>query len=539
MTEENIKFGIEALSDVLAGVEILNSAVSSTIGPRGRVVLIENGEDYPILTKDGVSISRKIKLKDKFKRLGCDTIKGASEKTCSVVGDATSTTILLSYEILKEGVKLISSGFSPTDLKKGIEIGAKKVIENLEKMAVPVDDEEKIRQIATISANNDEEIGDLVFKAVKSAGRDGVSVIEKSNSFKSEVEVIEGMRLDGRGYTSPYFCNNQKKGIVELENPYIFISTKKLSSHEEIIPLLEKIVQSGNPILFICEAIEGTASHTLITNKLKGTLSCCSILAPGIGEWKYHALQDLCELTGGELITTGSGHSLEKLKLSSLGRCSKVIVSRNDTTIIGGKGDKQKIQKRTEDIREQLLDPTLNSQEKSVLQERLAKLSGGVSVIKVGGATQAEMEERFFRTEDSLCASKSALFGVLPGGGVALIRASNFKVKENYSRDVAAGIEIVKNACSSLLKKIVENTGSSSPDVVLNKVLEMGQNEGFNALNEKYEDLVETGVLDPLLAPKSALENAVSASTLLLISSVSIVFDEEEKEKQSHSQFTF
>ena len=526
--DENLRFKEDALTEILAGVEILNNAVSPTIGPKGRCVLIENRDAYPTLTKDGVSIAKRVNLKDKFKRIGCDVVKSASEKTLSCVGDGTSTTILLSYIILKESIKLRNSGFSTTDLKKGIDQATEEIVENLKSLAKPLNDLKEIEQVATISANNDKEIGKLLTEAINHAGTDGIVMIDKSNSFKSFLETIEGMRFD-RGYISPYFINNQNKGVSELKEPYIFISTKKLKFLEDVLPLLEKVARANKPILFIAEEAEGQFLHTLITNTLKGALQSCAILAPGLGEHKLHLLEDIATLTGGELITDGSGHSIQKLELSSLGKCEKILVGRYDTTIIGGKGNKEKINERIEAIRKQLLDPTLLEQDKAILKDRLAKLSGGISLVRVGGNTEAEMNERYDRVDDALHACQAGLAeGIVPGGGVALVRASQkIFIDPEGNRAIQAGREVVKNACLSLLKKIVENEGTLVPEVVLNKVLELPENEGFDAYSNSYVNMIEKGIIDPVLATRTALQNASSVASLLLV--VDAIIAEDEK----------
>lgn len=533
--KENILFGDDARKAIMDGVSILNKAVSPTIGPKGRTILMENKGLYPSLTKDGVSVAKKVKLKDKFKRQGCDVVKEASEKTCSIVGDGTSSTILLSHAILTQGMKLLNSGFSSTELKKGITKATEEVVKNLKSMAKDVKNEDEIKQIATISANNDKEIGDLLSKALKHSGEDGIVMIDKSNSFNNSLEVIEGMEL-GRGFVSPYFITNENKQTCEFEDAFIFISTKRLKNHEELVPLLEKVLKTKKPILFIGEEVEGQFLHTLITNKLNGNINACAIISPGIGEYKYHLLEDVATLTGGELITDASGHSLSKLNLSSLGRCKKLIIGKFCTTIVGGSGDKEKIEKRIDEVKTQLINPTLNEQDKRVLQSRLAKLTGKIAVVKVGGNTEAEMNEKFDRVEDALCACKAAVKeGIVPGGGVALLRAaSDLKIDSSIDRGIQAGMEALKTSCFSLMRKIVENTGDMSPDVVINKVLSMKKAEGLNALTGEYCDLIENGIIDPVLATRTALENASSVASLLLDVDSLIVEDDETQEQNQN-----
>ena len=525
--DQNIKFGSDAQKEILEGVETLHRAVSATLGPKGKLVVIEKEESPFIhLTKDGITVARSLNLKNKFHKIGCETIKNASEKTVTEVGDGTTSTIVLAYNIFKDGLKLLNSGYSAVELKEGMDYALEETIKNLKLQSKPIENRADIKNIAKISSNNNEEIGELVATALEHCGNDGVAIIERSNSLNSSVEFIEGLQID-RGFISPYFITNNEKMTCELNNPLIFISTKKLASVEDCVPMLEASLKGSKNLLIIAEEIEGQFLHTLITNKNKGIINVCAIVAPGLGEMKFHLCEDIATITGGQFITSASGFDMSKPDISKFGKCDKVIVGRYNTTFIGGKGDKPLIKERIDNIRTQLIDPTLDLQEKNWLRARLAKLSDGVSIIKVGGATEIEIKEKFDRFEDALCASKSSLSeGVVSGGGTSYIRASSdISPPAGSTRGFEMGIGMVKNACSSVLKKIISNGEIHSPEVVLNEVLKLPLNYGMNYVNGTYCNLLDCGIIDPTAVVIAALRNSISAASLLLFVDVAIVLD--------------
>jgi chaperonin GroEL len=500
---------------MMRGVDILANAVKITLGPKGRNVILEKSFGAPRSTKDGVTVAKEIELEDKFENMGAQMLREVASKTNDTAGDGTTTATVLAQSIVREGLKAVAAGMNPMDLKRGIDKAVIDVVEDIKKRSKKVSGSAEIAQVGTISANGEKAIGDMIAKAMQKVGNEGVITVEEAKSLDSELEVVEGMQFD-RGYISPYFITNAEKMIADLENPYILIYEKKLSGLQALLPLLEAVVQSGRPLLVIAEDVEGEALATLVVNKLRGGLKVAAVKAPGFGDRRKAMLQDIAVLTGGELISEDLGIKLENVTVQMLGKAKKVAITKDDTTIVSGAGKKADIEARIGQIKQQIED-TSSDYDKEKLQERLAKLAGGVAVIKVGGATEVEVKEKKDRVDDALNATRAAVEeGIVAGGGVAYLRArANLKGLKGDNSDQEAGIKIVLRALEEPLRQIVNNAGDD-PGVVLNKVVEGKGNFGFNAQTGEYGDLVEMGVVDPTKVARFALQNAASVASLLL-----------------------
>jgi chaperonin GroEL len=528
MAAKDVKFSTEARERMLRGVDILANAVKVTLGPKGRNVVIEKSFGAPRITKDGVAVAKEIELEDKFENMGAQMVREVASKTADLAGDGTTTATVLAQAIVKEGAKSVAAGMNPMDLKRGIDLAVDAIVADLKSHAKKITSNDEIAQVGTISANGDTEIGRFLAKAMQKVGNEGVITVEEAKSLDTELEVVEGMQFD-RGYVSPYFVTNAEKMRVELEDPYILIHEKKLSSLQAMLPLLEAVVQSGKPLLIVAEDVEGEALATLVVNKLRGGLKIAAVKAPGFGDRRKAMLEDIAILTGGTMISEDLGIKLENVTLSMLGGAKKVVIDKENTTIVHGAGAKQDIEARTQQIKAQI-EETTSDYDREKLQERLAKLAGGVAVIRVGGATEVEVKERKDRVDDALHATRAAVEeGILPGGGVALLRAG--KVLDGIkiaNADQKAGVEIVRRAIQVPVRQIVENAGEDG-SLVVGKLLEKGDHSwGFNAATGKYEDLVQTGVIDPAKVVRTALQDAASVASLL-ITTEALVADKPKK----------
>ncbi len=527
---KQILFDAKAREELKRGVDILANTVKVTLGPKGRNVIIEKKFGAPHVTKDGITVAKEIELKDPMINLGAQMVKEAASKTSDVAGDGTTTATVLAQAMIEEGIKNITFGANPMDVKRGIDKAVDKVVEALRDLSIEVgDDMEKIRQVASISANNDEEIGKLIAEAISKVGKEGVITVEEAKGTETYVEVVEGMQFD-RGYLSPYFITNPDKMTVELENPYILITDKKISSMKDLLPILERVVQSGRPLLIIAEDVEGEALATLVVNKLRGTLKVAAVKAPGFGDRRKAMLEDIAILTGGVVISEEKGYKLENADVSYLGQAEKVTIDKDNTTIVNGKGRKEDIEARIKQIKAQI-ETTTSDYDKEKLQERLAKLSGGVAVLYVGAPTEVELKEKKDRVDDALHATRAAVEeGIVPGGGVALLRAqSALEGLKGSNEDESVGIAIVRRATEMPLRVIAENAGKEG-SVVVEKVRESKGAFGFNARTETFEDLLEAGVIDPTKVLRVAMNNAASAAGMLLTMEAAIA-DEPEEEK--------
>ena len=529
MAAKDIRYSEEARRAILSGVEQLAKAVKVTLGPSGRNVVLEKKFGSPTITKDGVTVAKEIELKDPFENLGAQLVKEVASKTSDVAGDGTTTATIIAEAIYKEGLKQVTAGANPMEVKRGIDKAVYAVVEELRKIAKEVKDNKEIEQVAAISANNDYEIGTKIAEAMDKVGKDGVITVEEAKGIETYVEVVEGMQFD-RGYISPYFVTNPDKMEAVLEEPYILIHDKKISSIRAILPVLEKVAQQGKPLLVIAEDVEGEALATLVVNKIRGTLQACAVKAPGYGERRKAMLEDIAILTGGRVISEEAGMKLENAQLSDLGRAKRVVVDKDNTTIVEGYGSKDAIKARIQQIKTQI-EETKSDYDREKLQERLAKLAGGVAVIYVGAATETEMKEKKARIEDALHATKAAVEeGIVPGGGVALLRASRAIDKLDVKGDQKVGAEIVKNALVEPLKQIAENAGYEG-SLVAEKIRNAEKDTiGFNALTGEYVDMFEAGIIDPLKVERIALQNAASIASLLLTTEA-LVTEIKEKEK--------
>jgi len=536
---KHIVHGEESRQAILRGVNLLADAVKVTLGPKGRNVVIEKKFGSPTITKDGVTVAKEIELKDGLENMGAQMVREVASKTSDVAGDGTTTATVLAQAIYREGVKTVAAGANPMALKRGIEkavtiIAGKldkegnRVNGDLDKLSKPVSGE-MIAQVGTISANNDETIGKIIAEAMKKVGKDGVITVEESKTLETQLEVVEGMQFD-RGYLSPYFVTDPERMEAALENAYILINEKKISSMKDLLPLLEQIAKSGKPLLIIAEDVEGEALATLVVNKLRGTLQVAAVKAPGFGDRRKAMLQDIAILTGGKAITEDLGIKLENVQISDLGQAKKITIDKDNTTVVEGKGKHAEIEGRVKEIRSQI-DKTTSDYDREKLQERLAKLVGGVAVIKVGAATETEMKEKKARVEDAMHATRAAVEeGIVPGGGVALARCAASLDKLKAEGDEQIGINIVKRAITEPLRQIVENSGEEGA-VILGKVLESKEpNYGFNAFSNEYEDLVKAGVLDPTKVVRTALQNAGSIASLMLTTEALVAEIPEKKE---------
>ena len=515
MAAKEVKFSDEARQRMVRGVNVLANAVKVTLGPKGRNAVLEKSFGAPTVTKDGVSVAKEIELSDKFENMGAQMVKEVASQTSDVAGDGTTTATVLAQAILREGIKAVTSGMNPMDLKRGIDKAVTAAVEELKKLSKPCADDKSIAQVGTISANTDESIGRIIADAMSKVGKEGVITVEEGSGLANELEIVEGMQFD-RGYLSPYFINNQQNMSAELDNPFILLYDKKISNIREMIPLLEGVAKSGRPLLIIAEDVEGEALATLVVNTIRGIVKVAAVKAPGFGDRRKAMLEDIAILTGGQVISEEVGLSLEKATLDVLGSAKKIQVTKENTTIIDGAGKSGDIQARVKQIRVQM-EETTSDYDKEKLQERVAKLAGGVAVIKVGAATELEMKEKKARVEDALHATRAAVEeGIVPGGGVALVRAlqavKNVK-GDNHDQDV--GVNIARRAMEEPLRQIVANAGEE-PSVILNKVVEGKGNFGYNAANGEFGDMVEFGILDPTKVTRSALQNAASVAGLMI-----------------------
>jgi len=530
MATKLIKHGSKAREQMLEGIDILADAVKVTLGPKGRNVLIEQSFGTPKITKDGVTVAKSIELKDKIRNAGAQLLKSAATKAAEVAGDGTTTATVLARALAREGNKLVVAGYNPMDLKRGMDLAVNAVVEEIKKSSKKISSREEIAQVGTISSNGDKEIGEKIAKAMEEVGKEGVITVEEAKNFSFDVEVVKGMMFD-RGYLSPYFVTNSEKMIAELENPYILLFEKKLSNLQPMLPILEAVVQSSRPLLIIAEDVEGEALATLVVNRLRGGLKVAAVKAPGFGDRRKAMMEDIAILTNGELITEDLGMKLENVSIKSLGHAKRVTISKENTVIVDGSGEKKNIEDRVLQIKSQIAETT-SDYDKEKLQERLAKLSGGVAVLKVGGATEIEVKERKDRVEDALAATRAAVEeGVVAGGGVMLLHASqtlkNLKVD---NADQQAGIEIVIEALKDPIKQIVENAGENG-GVVVGKLLEhKDKNFGFNAQDMQYVDMIKAGIIDPAKVVRTALQDAASVAALIITTETLIVDEPADKE---------
>ena len=534
MAAKEVRFGADARARMLRGVDILADAVKVTLGPKGRNVVLEKSFGAPRATKDGVTVAKEIELADRFENMGAQMVREVASKTNDVAGDGTTTATVLAQAIVREGAKSVAAGMNPMDLRRGIDLAVEMVVADLQKRSRKVTGQQEISQVGTISANGERSIGDMIAGAMQKVGKEGVITVEEAKSLATELEVVEGMQFD-RGYISPYFITNAEKMIVELDDPYILIHEKKLSSLQPMLPLLEAVVQSGRPLIVVAEDIEGEALATLVVNKLRGGLKVAAVKAPGFGDRRKAMLEDIAILTAGQVISEELGVKLESVGLDMLGRAKKVRIDKDNTTLIGGAGKKGDIEARCGQIRAQI-DETTSDYDREKLQERLAKLAGGVAVIRVGGATEVEVKERKDRVEDALNATRAAVEeGIVPGGGVALLYASRTLDKiETRNEDQKAGVNIVRKALQAPARQIADNAGVDGA-VVVGKLLESKDpNWGFDAQNEEYCDLIKAGISDPTKVVRTALQDAASVAGVL-ISTEAMVAEKPER-KQQHPQ---
>ncbi|AOU97037.1 chaperonin GroL [Acidihalobacter yilgarnensis] len=515
MSAKEVKFSDEARSRMVRGVNILANAVKVTLGPKGRNVVLERSFGAPTVTKDGVSVAKEIELEDKFENMGAQMVKEVSSQTSDIAGDGTTTATVLAQAIVREGMKSVTAGMNPMDLKRGIDKAVAATVEELKNLSKPCTDNKAIAQVGTISANSDTSIGNIIAEAMEKVGKEGVITVEEGSGLENDLDVVEGMQFD-RGYLSPYFVNNQQSMSAELDDPFILLYDKKVSNIRELLPVLEGVAKSGKPLLIIAEDVEGEALATLVVNSIRGIVKVAAVKAPGFGDRRKAMLQDIAVLTGGQVISEEVGLSLEKASLEDLGRAKKIQVSKENTTIIDGVGSSEEIKARVDQIRAQIEEAS-SDYDREKLQERVAKLAGGVAVIKVGAATEMEMKEKKARVEDALHATRAAVEeGVVPGGGTALVRALSALVSlkgENADQD--AGISIARRALEEPLRQIVANAGEE-PSVILNNVRAGTGNYGYNAATGEYGDMVEMGILDPTKVTRSALQNAASVAGLII-----------------------
>ncbi len=528
MSAKLIEFNLEARTKLKKGVDQLADAVKVTLGPKGRNVVIDKKFGAPTVTKDGVTVAKEIELEDPIENMGAQMVREVASKTSDVAGDGTTTATVLAQAIFAEGLKNVTAGANPMDLKRGIDLAVEAVVNNLKKISKPVETSQEIEQVGAISANNDLSIGKIIAEAMDKVGKDGVITVEEAKGTETTLEVVEGMQFD-RGYLSPYFVTNADTMEAVLEDPYLLIHDKKISAMKDLLPILEKVAQSGRALLIIAEEVEGEALATLVVNKLRGTLRVCAVKAPGFGDRRKAMLEDIAILTGGTVISEEKGFKLENAQLSYLGQAARVVVDKDNTTIVEGKGKKEEIKKRINEIKVQI-EKTTSDYDREKLQERMAKLSGGVAVLKVGAATEVEMKEKKARVEDALHATRAAVEeGIVPGGGVAYIRAmDNLDVKVE-NEDQRTGVEIIKKALEAPIRHIVENAGWEG-SVVVQRVKEGKDDFGFNANTEQFENLMKSGVIDPTKVARIALHNAASVASMLITTEAVIV--EKPKKEQ-------
>jgi chaperonin GroEL len=515
MAAKEIRFSEDARAKMVRGVNVLANAVKATLGPKGRNVVLEKSFGAPTITKDGVSVAKEIELADKFENMGAQMVKEVASKTSDVAGDGTTTATVLAQALIREGMKAVAAGMNPMDLKRGIDKAVSAAVGELKKQSKPCSDDKAIAQVGTISANSDSAIGDIIAEAMKKVGKEGVITVEEGSGLENSLDVVEGMQFD-RGYLSPYFINNQQSMSAELDSPFILLHDKKISNVRDLLPVLEGVAKAGKPLLIVAEEVEGEALATLVVNTIRGIVKVCAVKAPGFGDRRKAMLEDMAVLTGGTVISEEVGLSLEKATIKDLGTAKKIQISKENSTIIDGAGDKKAIEARIKQIKAQI-EETTSDYDREKLQERVAKLAGGVAVIKVGASTEIEMKEKKARVEDALHATRAAVEeGVVAGGGVALVRAlAGIAALKGDNEDQNHGIVIAKRAMEAPLREIVANAGEE-PSVVLNKVAEGQGNFGYNAANGTYGDMVEFGILDPTKVTRTALQNAASIAGLMI-----------------------
>jgi chaperonin GroEL len=529
---KDIKYSQKAREAILRGVDTLADAVKVTLGPRGRNVILEKTFGSPTITKDGVTVAKEIELEDKFENMGAQMVKEVASKTSDVAGDGTTTATVLAQAIYKEGSKLVAAGVNPMAIKRGIEKAVEAVVEELKKLSKPTKDQEEIAQVGTISANNDTTIGNIIAEAMNKVGKEGVITVEEAKSMETTLEIVEGMQFD-RGYTSPYFVTDPEKMTVTLSNPYILLNEKKISSMKDLIPVLEQIARMGKPLLIIAEDVEGEALATLVVNKLRGTLQVCAVKAPGFGDRRKAMLEDVAILTGGKVISEDLGVKLESVTVNDLGTAKTVTIDKDNTTIVDGGGSRKDLEGRVKQIRAQI-DETTSDYDREKLQERLAKLVGGVAVIHVGAATETEMKEKKARVEDALNATRAAVEeGIVPGGGVALLRAAKALEKLKLEGEEQSGVTLVHRALEEPIRQIANNAGAEG-SIVVEKVKDQKAGFGFNAETGKYEDLMKAGIIDPTKVTRFALQNASSVAALLLTTEAMIAEKPKDREDMPH-----
>ncbi len=530
MSAKEIKYDVKAREAILKGVNALANAVKVTLGPKGRNVIIEKSFGSPVITKDGVTVAKEIELEDKFENMGAQMVKEVASKTSDVAGDGTTTATILAQAIYTEGSKLVAAGINPMALKRGIDKAVEVVVDELKKLSKPTKDQKEIAQVGTISANNDPTIGNIIAEAMDKVGKEGVITVEEAKSMETSLDVVEGMQFD-RGYISPYFVTDPEKMECVLEDPYILIHEKKISNMKDLLPLLEQIAKMGKPLLIIAEDVEGEALATLVVNKLRGTLQCCAVKAPGFGERRKAMLEDIAILTGGQMVAEDLGIKLENINVNDLGRAKRVVIDKDTTTIVDGAGSKEKIEGRVKQIRTQI-EETTSDYDREKLQERLAKLIGGVAVINVGAATETEMKEKKARVEDALNATRAAVEeGIVAGGGTAYIRClpalDNLKVEDD---DEQHGINIIRRALEEPLRQIASNAGYEG-SIIVERVKSESGSIGFNAAKGEFEDLLESGIIDPTKVSRTALQNAASVAGLLLTTEAMVAEKPKKEEK--------
>jgi len=533
MAAKEIRFSEDARARMLRGVNTLANAVKATLGPKGRNVVLEKSFGAPTITKDGVSVAKEIELADKFENMGAQMVKEVASKTSDVAGDGTTTATVLAQALIRDGMKAVAAGMNPMDLKRGIDKAVIAAVEELKKLSKPSADSKSIAQVGTISANGDEPIGKLIAEAMDKVGKEGVITVEEGSGLDNELDIVEGMQFD-RGYLSPYFINNQQSQQVELEDPYILLYDKKISNVRELLPVLEGVAKAGKPLLIVAEEVEGEALATLVVNTIRGIVKVAAVKAPGFGDRRKAMLEDMAILTGGQVISEEVGLQLEKATLKDLGRAKKVVITKENTTLIDGAGEAANIQSRIKQIKAQI-EETSSDYDREKLQERVAKLAGGVAVIKVGAATEVEMKEKKARVEDALHATRAAVEeGVVPGGGVALIRALAGLTKlKGDNEDQNHGIQIARRAMEAPLREIVTNSGEE-PSVILNKVADGKGNYGYNAATGEYGDMVEMGILDPTKVTRYALQNAASIAGLMITTEAMVAEAPKKEEAHNH-----
>ena len=532
MAAKELHFNVEARAGLKRGVDQLAEAVKVTLGPRGRNVVIDKKFGAPTITKDGVTVAKEIELSDPIENMGAQMVKEVATKTSDIAGDGTTTATVHAQAIFREGLKNVTAGANPMAIKRGIDKAVTAIVDELKKISVPTTGKKEIAQVGSISANNDKEIGDLIAEAMEKVGKDGVITVEEAKGLETTLETVDGMQFD-RGYVSPYFVTDPEKMEAILEDPYILIHDKKVGSMKDLLPVLEKVAQTGKPLLIIAEDIEGEALATLVVNKLRGTLKVAAVKAPGFGDRRKAMLQDIAVLTSGQVVSEEVGFKLENAVITDLGRAKRIVVDKDNTTIIDGKGEEDKIKGRIKEIKS-AIDSSTSDYDKEKLQERLAKLAGGVAVINVGAATEAEMKEKKARVEDALHATRAAVEeGIVPGGGVALLRAQRaLKGLKLTDTDEQIGVDIIKRAVEEPIRMIVQNAGGE-PSLVVEKVRGSKEDSfGYNALTDTYENLVQAGVIDPTKVTRTALQNAASIASLLLTTEALIVEKKEDKPSQ-------